>query len=224
MGETMESTQSKAGRALLIASVLASLGYYLARNAALPAPALIAWKGACVGLLAAYALAAGGSAAHRTIAGVMALGALGDVLIEVSLTYGALAFFAGHVLAITLYLRHRRETMPMSQRLTAAALLLLTPAIAWLLPADRGQAPGIAIYALAVGGMACAAWASAFPRYRVGIGAVLFVVSDLLIFAGMGPLADSPLPGLLIWPLYYLGQLLICLGVIGALRAKETAA
>ena len=207
----------------LVASVIAVVSFWLVKDAALGLPVKMVWKGAGVALLAVYALSAGRSADHRTLAGVMALGALGDVLIELSLTLGALAFFAGHVLAITLFLRHRRDALSPSQRLAAAALLLATPAIAWLLPADRAQAPGIALYALALGGMACAAWSSSFPRYRVGLGAVLFVASDLLIFARLGPLAASPLPGLLIWPLYYLGQLLICTGVIGALgRRAET--
>ena len=37
----------------------------------------------------------------------------------------------------------------------------------------------------------------------------------------MGPLAGSPLPGLLIWPLYYFGQFLICVGVVGELRRRQ---
>ena len=69
--------------------------------------------------------------------------------------------------------------------------------------------------------MAASAWTSSFPRYRVGLGAVMFVASDLLIFAHMGTLASSPLPGLLIWPLYYFGQFLICVGVIGELRTRK---
>jgi uncharacterized membrane protein YhhN len=78
----------------------------------------------------------------------------------------------------------------------------------------------VAGYALGLGAMAAAAWTSSFPRYRVGIGAVLFVASDLLIFARLGPMADSPIPDLLIWPLYYFGQFLICTGVIGELRKR----
>jgi uncharacterized membrane protein YhhN len=50
----------------------------------------------------------------------------------------------------------------------------------------------------------------------------MFAVSDLLIFSRMGPLADSAIPGLLIWPLYYLGQFLICTGVVGELRSRST--
>ena len=68
--------------------------------------------------------------------------------------------------------------------------------------------------------MAGAAWTSSFSRYRVGIGAVLFVISDLLIFARMGVLAQSPLPDLLIWPLYYFGQFLIATGVVGELQRR----
>src|SRR5690606_29011967 len=100
-----------------------------------------------------------------------------------------------------------------SQKAAVAALLVLTPLIAWLLPADRAEAPSVAIYALALGAMAAGAWASVFPRYRVGSGAALFVLADLLLFAQMGPLADSPLPEYLVWPIYYLGQLLIAVGV-----------
>lgn len=68
--------------------------------------------------------------------------------------------------------------------------------------------------------MTAAAWTSTFSRYRVGLGAVMFAVSDLLIFARVGPLANSATPGLLIWPLYYFGQFLICTGVIGELRRR----
>ena len=100
-------------------------------------------------------------------------------------------------------------------------MLLLTPAIFWLLPADRADAWPTALYGLALGGMAACAWLSAFSRYRVGVGAVLFLASDLLIVAGMGPLMGERLHQWLIWPLYYLGQLLICLGVVERLRRTE---
>ena len=80
--------------------------------------------------------------------------------------------------------------------------------------------PG-ALYASGLGVMTAAAWTSSFPRYRVGLGAVMFAVSDLLIFADLGPLADSALPGLLIWPLYYFGQFLICTGVVGELKRRD---
>lgn len=207
-------------RPWLLASLAAGIGYYFVANTALPDLYEWAVKGAGVALLALYALMRHRGADANTIALVMALGALGDVLIEVQLEWGAIAFLVGHLVAIWLYWRHRRAKLSPSQKLAAMALLVLTPLVAFLLPTDRSAAPGVALYALGLGAMAAAAWTSTFSRYQVGIGAVLFIVSDLLIFSRMGPLADSPIPDLLIWPLYYFGQVLICIGVVGELRRR----
>ena len=206
-------------RPWLLASLVAGVSYFFVKDAALAGLFKIAWKGAGMALLAVYALRHAPGRDGKMLAAVMALGAAGDMAIEISLEAGAGCFFIGHVIAIALYARHRRPRLTQSQKAAAAALLLGTPLIAFLLPADRSAAPAVALYALALGGMAAAAWSSAFPRYRVGLGAVLFVASDLLIFARLGPLAASPLPGMLIWPLYYIGQLLICTGAVSRLRS-----
>ena len=208
-------------RPWLLASLVAGISFYFFKDAAIAGLFKMAWKGAGVALLAVYALRHAPGRDGKLLAAVMAFGAAGDMAIEIDLRAGAACFFVGHVIAIALYARHRRTTLTLSQKATAVALLLGTPMIAFLLPADRSAAPGVALYALALGGMAAAAWSSAFPRYRVGLGAVLFVASDLLIFARMGPLSASSLPGLLIWPLYYLGQFLICTGAAGYLRGRE---
>lgn len=203
-------------RPWLLASLTAALAWYVSQDAAWPEPYLIALKGAGVALLAIWALLRHAGADSRMLAAIMALGAMGDMAIELWLEAGAAFFLAGHAIAIALYLRHRRERLSLSQKLAALALLALTPVISFLLTAS----PLVALYAVGLGAMAAAAWSSSFNRYRVGLGAVLFVVSDLLIFAGMGPLSASPLPDLLIWPLYYCGQLLICTGVIATLRRQ----
>ncbi len=209
-------------RPWLLASLLAGISFYFVKDAAVPGLYLMAWKGAGVALLAVYALARHKGADARQIAAVMAFGALGDVLIELMLEAGAVAFLIGHLIAIHLYWRHRRENLPFSQTAAALVMLVLIPAIAFLLPADRSAAPGIALYASALSAMTAAAWTSSFPRYRVGIGAVMFAVSDLLIFARLGPLAGCAIPDLMIWPLYYFGQFLICTGVIGELKSRST--
>ena len=209
-------------RPWLLASLLAGISYYFVRDAAMAGPFLMAWKGAGVALLAVYALSRHKGADGRQIAAVMAFGALGDVLIELVLEWGAVAFLIGHLIAVHLYWRHRRDRLTGSQRVAALAMLILVPLISFFLPVDRAAAPGIAFYALGLAAMAASAWTSTFPRYRVGIGAVMFVLSDLLIFSRMGPLAQSPLPDLLIWPLYYFGQFLICTGVVGELSRRST--
>ncbi len=203
-------------RPWLLASLAAGIGYWLLKDSALPGLYLIALKGAGVALLAAYALARHKGHDANTIAAVMGFGALGDVLIEFRLEAGAVAFLIGHLIAIRLYWQHRRPSHSPSQRTAALALLVLTPLVSFQL-----GGPLVAIYALGLGAMAASAWLSTFSRYRVGLGAVMFVASDLLIFARTGVLADSPLPGLLIWPLYYFGQFLICIGVVGELRRRE---
>jgi uncharacterized membrane protein YhhN len=71
--------------------------------------------------------------------------------------------------------------------------------------------------------MAASAWLSRFSRYSVGIGALMFVASDLLIFARLGGVLGENVTGWLVWPLYYAGQLLICTGVIRAVRRDHLA-
>ena len=210
-------------RPWLVASLIAGISYVFIRHGTVPDLFEWLWKGAGVALLAIYALARHHGADSRQIAAVMAFGALGDVLIELKLEAGAASFLVGHVIAIALYLRHRRPSQTFSQKAFALVLLVAIPLIAWLLPADRSAALPVAGYSLGLAGMTAAAWTSTFSRYQVGIGAVMFAVSDLLIFSRMGPLAQSIVPDLLIWPLYYFGQFLICTGVIGELHRRGPA-
>jgi uncharacterized membrane protein YhhN len=210
-------------RPWLLASLISGISFWFVKDLVQPGLYQMVWKGAGVAFLAVYALARHQSPDGRTIAGVMVLGALGDVLIELDMVYGAAAFLLGHLLAIWLYGRHRRRRLSTSQRALALLMIPAVVFIAWSMPADRAGAPGVALYALALTTMATMAWTSTFPRYRVGIGAMLFVASDLLILARLGPLGQSALPGLLIWPLYYFGQFLICTGVVGELSSRDQA-
>jgi uncharacterized membrane protein YhhN len=155
---------------------------------------------------------------------MMAVAAVRDVLFQVDLAVSALVFFVYHLLAISLYLRHPREHATPTQKAAALAMLLLTPAVSWLLPADRSLAAPLALYGLALGGMASCAWMSAFPRYRVGIGAALLLAYNLIVIAGLGPLMGEQLPDVIAWPLYYAGQLLITVGVVQTLRSDNAAA
>jgi len=209
-------------RGVLIASIIAGVSYVAAWSLHLPQGAELTWKGLGVGLLAVYAALQARSLDGWLLVAVMAFGALGDVLLGAAgLTVGALAFLAGHLLAIGLYLRNRRPTLSRSQLALAIVIVPATVIIAFLLPADRTGAPGVALYSLGLSLMAATAWTSRFHRFRVGIGAMMFVVSDLLIFARAGPLPDSFAVGLAVWGLYYFGQLLICVGVTQELSKRS---
>ncbi len=202
-------------RPILLASLAASLAFFALRQSpVVPELYLIPLKGAAVGLLALYAGLRGSGRDAALLALAFGLAALGDMGMEIDRGAGAILFFAYHAAMIALYLRHPREAATPSQKALAVSMLLLTPLVFWFLPADRSEAVPTAIYGLALGGMASCAWMSAFSRYRVGVGAVMFLASDLLIVAGGGPLMGDNWPHWLIWPLYYLGQLLICLGIV----------
>jgi len=202
---------------VLVASIVAGASYAASSKLGLEPTLTTAWKGAGVALLAVYAGLKARNLDGWLICVVMALGALGDVLLETSgLTVGALAFLAGHVVAIGFYLKNRVRAA--RGRGWAFLIVPAAVAVAFVLPADRAMAPGVALYTLGLSVMASCALISRFPLALTGLGAVMFVLSDLLIFARAGPLAQAAWIGLAIWTLYYVGQLMICVGVVRTLQ------
>ena len=208
-------------RPLLVLSILAALAFYYLRASELPELYLIPLKGSAVALLAVYAFLRHGSPDARLLGWALGAAALGDMGIEIDLKIGGLLFFLFHVLAMGVFLKHRRGPLKGADSWVAGMLVVVTPLVAWLLPYDRAVAWEVALYALALGGMAASAWASSFPRAQVGAGAMLFVLSDLLIFAEMGPLSGSVVPEYMVWPIYYLGVLLITTGVLVSLHKRN---
>lgn len=201
-------------RPWLLLSLAAAIAFYFLRDNPIGGVWLILLKGTGVAALAAYALHRGRGSDAVLIGIVMALSAIGDMAIELSLEAGGAAFFLSHLAAISLYLKHPRQHASASQKMLAVALLLGTPLMCWLL-SNSWQ---VTLYGLALGGMASTAWMSRFPRYRVGLGAVLFVISDWLIFSELGPVDLGDIPAYAIWPIYYGGQFLIATGVVQTLR------
>lgn len=204
---------------LFWAAVVAGLTYWPGSELPLPFWALVVWKGSGVALLALWA---GLQARERDgwlLTGVLAFGALGDVLIEaIGLTVGAAAFLVGHLLAIRLYVRNRNRGWRWPLFLALPAVVALS---VWL-PDDPGMRLPIGLYSLVLTAMALAA---SHSRFRgAAAGAWLFVASDLLIFAGLGPLYTSFVPDLLVWPLYFVGQAIIAWDVAHRLRFEERAA
>lgn len=163
----------------------------------------IVWKGLGVALLALWVWR---QTRRVDMTAVLGFGALGDVLLAIALTFGAAAFLVGHLIASWLYTRHR--TGPWWLALLCATFVAVCGYA-------LSHSPTVAFYAATLGLMAGSAIASSLPR-RIAIGAILFVLSDLLIFARLGPLAQSFLPTLLVWPLYFAGQALIAHGAVMA--------
>jgi uncharacterized membrane protein YhhN len=89
-------------------------------------------------------------------------------------------------------------------------------ALAYPLCRGRPEAAAFASYALLLGTMTAAAWLSRFPR-AVGLGASLFLASDMLIAARLGSGADLFHLNAAIWLLYYVGQQAIFMGASSVL-------
>lgn len=206
-------------RPWLLASLAASISYFFFRDNPIRGDLLILWKGAAVACLAVYSARRAKSVDGWLLVAVMALGAAGDMVLKLDLAAGGALFALGHLVAIVLFLRNPRARRSGSQWLAALTLLTGAPLVAGLLTAADPRWPMAAGYAAIVGAMAASAWVSRFPRYRVGVGAVLFVVSDLLIFGREAGRIPEFVTWWTIWPLYYLGQLLIATGVVRTLRA-----
>ncbi|ANY20680.1 YhhN-like protein [Tsuneonella dongtanensis] len=206
-------------RPFLLAGIAMAIAFWLASDSALGGLFQIALKGGSVAALAAYAIARSRARDARMIAAVMAIGAAGDVGMELNVVAGGGLFLLSHLVAIALYLGNRRARTTGSQIGASLALLVGVPLAAWLLARD----PMAVVYAVALAAMAATAWLSRFSRYNVGVGALLFVASDLLIFARLGGVLGENVTEWFVWPLYYAGQFLICTGVIRTLRRDHTA-
>lgn len=204
------------------AALIAGASYMVPVLAGWSGPGIIAWKGAGVGLLALWAALNARDRFGWMIALVLAFGAAGDVLLEAAgMTTGAIAFAIGHLIAIGLYRQNARPEISGSQR----ALAVLAPPLAliatWFMLEGEALRTVALAYTALVAVMASAAWVSRFPRYRTGIGAMLFLISDLLIFARAGGHVEPGLGAALIWPLYFAGQALIAWGVVTTLRGSS---
>lgn len=216
--------KSLSARLVFLAALIGGTSYVWSWSQGLDDLTSTIWKGSGVALLAIYAGLKARNPQGWAIAAIMALGALGDVLLEVAgLIIGAIAFLAGHLVAIWLYARNSRPDLGLVKRIAALAVIPLTVGTAYVLSAGQAAGLGIPLYALGLSTMAAFALMSRFSPPWVGLGALMFVVSDLLIFSRSGVLAGQAWLGLAIWGLYFGGQVLICLGVTRALEPQAEA-
>lgn len=205
-------------------ALLGGISFMIAVVQRLDGPAIWAWKTTGVAFLALWAAANARGKNGWLIAAALGFGALGDYLLDAKgLIVGAAAFAVGHLIAITLYLMNRRAQMTPSQRLLGWLTMPATLAIVWGMLSPQPGWWHAAVYSLFVAAMAAAAWTSRFPRYRTGIGAMMFLASDLFIFAAEGRVLTRDVTMWLVWPFYFGGQALIAWGVVSTLAREAKA-
>lgn len=208
---------------MLWISVFASFLYF-ATQAWQPFPGSIVLKGLSVAPLAVMAWR---SRLPRRegllLATALAFGSLGDVLLEWgSFPAGLGAFLVGHFFYIGLFWTNRSKPMRLSAGDTAVVLGLALFAVGmsgYLIPSTGDLAPAVAVYMGAITGMVVATVALQSPERWVMMGAILFLFSDTILALSK---FKSPVPGhgLIVWPTYYLGQLLIATGYLRARLAR----
>ncbi len=207
-------------RVVLVVALVAGASYIASWALPLSLNAHLVWKGAGVGLLALYAGLSARNLDGWLICLALALAAVGDVLLDAlsAGAPGAVAFLCANIVATGLYLRNRLDTPTRAQSLLALALVPIVIALSSLLAADAMSATYLSIYSLALALMAGTAWTSRFPHNLTGVGALMVVGDNILLFARYGPWPHAPGINLAIWILYFGGQTLICLGVTRTLK------
>ncbi|AKM09993.1 lysoplasmalogenase family protein [Croceicoccus naphthovorans] len=210
-------------RPWLFASLLVALAWlFLSGDPAIPGIYKFVWKGVPVALLAVYAFQRHLGRDGMLLTAVLVLAAIADMFSELQFAAAGTVMSFSLLAAIWLYWSNRRENIVGSQKALALVLAIAVPVVSWLLLAgEEGRALATG-FSLLMAIMAALAWTSRFSRYRVGVGAVLFVVSELLLFATQGPiLRDNSIAAWLVWPVYYAGQLMIATGVVSRLRRER---
>ncbi len=210
-------------RPFLFVSLIFALTYPLTFFMNLPDLVIIVWKMGAVSCLALYALRNHSHGHFIILAISLAFYAFGDGLIQFDLIWGAIAFAIGHLVAIYLFSRYRRDKLSFSQKALALFIPLFFPFIGWSIIQMHGEeALGATLYLFIISVMAAVAWTSSFPRYRVGLGAIIFIISDLLILVRMGLSEDILWMNLAVWYSYYFGVFLMATGIVQTMRKKGT--
>ena len=181
-------------------------------------------KTAPVALFALAAVLGGGS--WLLVLG-LALGALGDLALsrkgEAAFMAGlgsfALAHLAYAVLFVGVDLRLALFDLTATRWLGVAALVIMAQStVIWLLPFASGLKRPVAAYVAIITVMGVAALHLPVTHGLVMLGAGLFVLSDLVLSVELFRMEeDSPstrIASHLVWPLYWIGQGLILVGML----------
>ncbi|MET8367172.1 lysoplasmalogenase [Micromonospora sp. NPDC005252] len=207
-------------RTLLVVFLVVTAANLLANAVDSPVAELLT-KPLLMPLLAAYLWRAAterGARPDRLVLAALACSTAGDVALLASGTgwfmAGMVCFLAAHVCYLVAFTRHGAATRLRRPPLVAMPLVyavLTVAALAWMWAGltEAGLAVPVAGYAVALAAMATTA---VTQGWRVGVGAALFLGSDLLIAAGVADVAQPPGAPVLVMATYAAGQALIVIG------------
>lgn len=208
------------GQCLIFLSVIAAILYggkwYPAGDVILVATL----KGSAVGFLALFVLICARTSNHFILFIALVASVVGDVFLvfpgETSFMKGLGSFLGAQILFILLYLKNRLPLRDVSSFRTGTISLLWAGtgiSLYFFYPYLGDKLLPIFVYSITLVTMASTALLSEFPVKLVGIGALLFVISDSLLGAEMFTTMPEN-TGYFIWGTYYLAELFMTLGVM----------
>lgn len=192
---------------------LARSGIAFEALASLPKPLIVATKGLFSALLAISVFAARKGPASNMVGAGLAISAVGDMLlVTIGSAAGGLAFAVAHVLAGYAYAKNRRENNSAILWLFAIAVPLIAVVSSYLMLRGSDQNILMSLFPLISASMAALAILSRFPLWLSGLGAAIFVASDVLFLADLGILRHSGEWGFLTWASYAVGYAMVARG------------
>lgn len=210
--------------ALGVLSLAAAIAYqYIERSA--PSPLRTGLKTAAIGLLVPLpllALGAGPALPLVLLSAAFLFSALGDLFLAMkgdarNFPRGLAAFLVSHLFYIAVMLPLASEPATLSLKAVSLAVGLGAIALYFTLAPSLGKLKlPVGAYLVAIVVMALSALAIPEGAPWLGLGAVLFVISDSVIAFDK---FKSPVParGLIVWVTYYLGQVLMALSLLALL-------
>jgi len=211
--------QDAIGQFLLLASFIAAVvygaGWYPTDGLW---PVLV--KGSAVSLLAVFVLISMRSLNHLLLFLALCASVGGDVLLAIShedsFMRGLTSFLLAHVIFIVLYLKNRMlpaDITALRVRVTAILWAIVAVAGYFLYPHLGEMMMPVFTYSAVLTAMATTALFSKYPVKLVGLGALLFVISDAVLGARQF-LIMPEFTGYIVWATYYFAQILMTLGVM----------
>ncbi len=192
---------------------LARSGVAFEDLASLPKPLIVATKGLFSALLAMSVFAARKGSASQIVGAALAISAVGDILlVTIGSAAGGLAFAVAHLLAGYAYAKNQRDHSTATLWMFATAVPLIAVVSSYLALHGSDQNILMSLFPLISASMAALAILSRFPLWLSGLGAAIFVASDVLFLADLGILRHSGEWGFLTWGSYAVGYAMVARG------------
>lgn len=199
-------------RPWLMLALVAAAAYMFIQDSTFPDIVLMLFEFLPFALLVNYVLIRSTGSGSELLALMLAFEGAAAAFFDLHDYQGTIFATAGFAVGIGLFLSHSRIERASLLTMVIAAMLFLMPVAFMLSTAiSRGAAP--AFQGIALGGMVASAWLSTFSRERVFSGAVVVMIACVVAILSPGHWLS--------WPMFFVGNLILTVGIAAQLQARE---